>query len=79
MIQDRDSKGRFIKGNVPWNKNLDGNQSGIMFTCKFCGKPKPVEEVRIITSFFPPFPSFGLFEIGGLTRVRRESSGLSIY
>jgi hypothetical protein len=57
MTQGRDSRGRFIKDNVPWNKRLDGsNQSGITFTCKFCGKPKPIEEMRIAKRFFPYFP-----------------------
>ncbi len=28
--------GRFIKGNVPWNKRL-GSQGETIFTCQFCG------------------------------------------
>jgi hypothetical protein len=56
MTQGRDSRGHFIKGNVPSNKRLDGNKSGITFTCKFCGNPKPIEEMRIATRFFPYFP-----------------------
>jgi hypothetical protein len=31
MVEARDSKGHFIKGNVPWNRRLD-TQSGIVFT-----------------------------------------------
>jgi len=56
MRESRDSRGRFVKGNVPRNKRLDSNQREITFTCKFCGKPKLIEEMRIITRFFPPFP-----------------------
>jgi hypothetical protein len=46
MAEHRDKGGRFIKGNVPWNKKLNGNQMEITFICKFCGKPKPIEEMR---------------------------------
>jgi hypothetical protein len=56
MRERRDSKGRFIKGNVPWNKREDSIQRGITFTCRFCGKPKPIEEVEVIRRFFPPLP-----------------------
>ena len=53
MREGRDSRGRFIKGNIPWNKSLDSNQSGITFTCKFCGKRKPIEELEVLTGFPP--------------------------
>jgi len=56
MIEVRDSRGRFTKGNVPWNKRLDSTQSGIMFTCKYCGEPKPIEEFKVARRFFPPLP-----------------------
>jgi hypothetical protein len=55
MTQGRDSRGHFVKGNVPSNKGLDRDQREITFTCKFCGKPKPIEEMRITTRFFPHF------------------------
>jgi hypothetical protein len=54
MAERRDNRGRFIKGNVPWNKRVDTGQRGIAFTCKFCGKPKPIEEIRVVKRFFPP-------------------------
>ncbi len=47
----------YVQINVPSNKRLDRNQREITFTCKFCGKPKPIEEMRIITRFFPPLPA----------------------
>ena len=61
MLEGRDSKGHFVKGNVPWNK---GNKREIprvipgviTFTCKFCGKQKPLDELRLATRFFPPLP-----------------------
>ena len=56
MTQGRDSRGHFVKGNVPAKKRLDRNQRKITFTCKFCGKPKPVELMRVTTRFFPPIP-----------------------
>jgi hypothetical protein len=55
MVEARDSKGHFIKGNVPWNRRLD-TQSGIVFTCKFCGKQKPIEEMKVAMRFFSPLP-----------------------
>ena len=55
MIEGRDSRGHFIKGNVPWNKRLNSPRV-ITFTCKFCGKPKPIEELKVATRFFPPLP-----------------------
>ncbi|MBA7548565.1 hypothetical protein ES705_41026 [subsurface metagenome] len=54
MAERRDKRGHFIKGNVPWNKRVDSG--GIIFTCRFCGKPKPFEELRVATRFFPPLP-----------------------
>jgi hypothetical protein len=26
----------------------------ITFKCKFCGKSKPLDEMRVLTRFFPP-------------------------
>jgi len=57
MVEDRDSRGHFAKGNVPWNKRRDSTETGIMFTCRFCGKQKPLEEMRVLTRFFPPVPA----------------------
>jgi len=57
MTEGRDSRGHFIKGNVPWNKRLDIGRSEITFICKSCGKPKPIEEMRVATRFFPPLPA----------------------
>jgi len=54
MTQGRDSRGRFARGNVPWNKRLDSTQREIIFTCKYCGEQKPIEEMRVATRFFPP-------------------------
>jgi len=51
MIEVRDSRGRFAKGNVPWNK-----RHNIIFTCKYCGEPKPIEEFKVARRFFPPPP-----------------------
>jgi len=55
-MEGRDKRGHFIKGNVLWNKRQDSTQRVITFTCKFCGKPKPIEELRVATRFFPPLP-----------------------
>jgi len=39
---------------------LDSGQSeakqtrGITFRCKFCGKTKPLDEMRTLARFFPP-------------------------
>ena len=44
MIEARDSRGHFARGNEPWNKRLDSTQSRITFTCKYCGERKPIEE-----------------------------------
>jgi len=52
----RASKGRFAKGNVPWNKRLNSTQKRITFTCKFCGRPKPFEEMKVLERFFPALP-----------------------
>jgi hypothetical protein len=49
-----DKRGRFITGNMPWNKRQDSSQRGIIFTCKFCHKRKPLEEMRVIRRLFPP-------------------------
>jgi len=57
MKEGRDRRGRFTKGNVPWNKKLDSTQGGIIFTCKHCGKPKPIEQMMVATNFFPPLPA----------------------
>lgn len=57
MTERRDKKGRFIKDNVPWNKRSNCGQSGIIFTCRLCGRPKPIEEMKIIERFFPPLPA----------------------
>jgi len=46
-------KGRFIKGNVPWNKGL-ASPRVLTFICKHCGKKKPLDELRAATRFFPP-------------------------
>jgi len=27
---------------------------GVTFRCKFCGESKPLSEMRVITTFFPP-------------------------
>jgi len=59
MLEGRDSKGHFVKGNVPWNK---GNKREIprvipgviTFTCRYCEKQKPLDEMRTATRFFPP-------------------------
>ena len=59
MIKGRDSRGHFIKGNVPWNKRLDSTQRGITFTCTFCRKQKPIEEMMSVTRFFPPLIACG--------------------
>lgn len=62
MIEGRDSRGRFIKGNVPWNNKKPGSNTrrGITFTCKFCVKRKPIEEMaeetEVAGRFFPPLP-----------------------
>jgi len=56
MTGRRDKSGRFIKGNVPWNKRVDSSQRGITFTCNFCSRPKPIEELEVVTRFFPPLP-----------------------
>jgi len=56
MAEHRDKGGRFIKGNVPWNKRVDSSQRGIIFTCQFCGKPKPIEEMQVAGRFFPLLP-----------------------
>jgi hypothetical protein len=55
MLGCKDIKGHFIKGNVLWNKRLDSPRV-VTFTCKFCGKLKPLEEMRVATRFFPPLP-----------------------
>jgi len=39
--EGRDSRGHFVKGNVPWNKRLDSPRV-ITFTCRYCYKPKPM-------------------------------------
>jgi hypothetical protein len=57
MTQRRDGKGHFIKGSVPWNKRVDNSQREIIFTCQFCGKSKPIEEMRIVDRFSPPLPA----------------------
>jgi hypothetical protein len=49
MKEVRDSRGHFAKGNVPWNK-----RHKIIFTCKYCGEQKPIEEMEVATRFFPP-------------------------
>jgi len=54
MVEIRDSKGHFARGNVPWNNKPNSTQKSITFTCKFCGKPKPLEDMRILERFFPP-------------------------
>jgi hypothetical protein len=54
--EGRDSRGHFIKGNVPWNKRLDSTRREITLTCKWCGKLAPVEEMRPAMRFFPPLP-----------------------
>lgn len=36
---------------MPWNK-----RHRIIFTCKFCGEQKPIEEMKVATRFFPPLP-----------------------
>ena len=55
MTQGRDSRGHFVKGNVPSNKMLDDrNEMEITFACKRCGKSKPLEEMRTTRRFFPP-------------------------
>jgi len=54
--RDRDSKGHFIRGNVPWNKRRESIQRGITFTCKLCHNEKPIEELEVLTRFFPPLP-----------------------
>jgi len=51
MIEVRDSRGRFAKGNVPWNKRRDSARREIIFTCKFCGEQKPIEEMKVATRF----------------------------
>jgi len=56
MAERRDSKGHFTKGNAPWNKGVDNSQRGITFTCRFCGKPKSIEELEVAERFFPPLP-----------------------
>ena len=53
MAGRRNSRGRFVKGNVPWNKRLDGTRE-LFFTCQFCGKQKPIEEIEVAMRFFPP-------------------------
>jgi len=55
MIEGRDSKGRFAKGNVPWNKRVNSPRE-ITFTCKFCDEQKPIEEFEVARRFFPPLP-----------------------
>ena len=67
MVELRDSKGHFARGNVPHNKKrsitftcnkrLNSTPKSITFTCKFCGKPKPLEDMRVIMRFFPPLPA----------------------
>jgi len=42
-MEGRDSRGHFIKGDVPWNKRLDSPRV-ITFNCNFYGKTKPVDE-----------------------------------
>ena len=63
MVSGRDSRGHFIKGNVPWNKGnkreiprvIPGVIPGVItFTCKHCGKKKPLDEMRTAMRFFPP-------------------------
>jgi len=54
MVKGRDSKGHFIKGNVPWNKKVDSSGGGLNFICQFCHKQKPLEEMKTLTRFFPP-------------------------
>jgi len=55
MPEGRDSKVRFIKNSVPWDKGADSG--GIIFTCRFCGQRKHIEEVRFTTRFSPPLPT----------------------
>ena len=55
-IEGRDSRGRFVKGNVPRNKRQDSPRV-ITFTCKFCGKTKSLDDMRVVTRFFPPLPA----------------------
>ncbi len=52
MIAGRDSKGHFIKGNVPWNKRvkcpphwwiIDSNNVGY---CKFCDAIKDFDKLQ---------------------------------
>jgi hypothetical protein len=59
MAEHRNKRGCFIKGNVPWNKRVDSSQRGIIFTCQFCAKPKPIEELEVVGRFFPPLPVCG--------------------
>jgi len=58
---------------VPWNKRL-ASPRVIIFTCKFCGKKKPIEEMRVATRFFPQLPvcqgCWKLLEAPSFTRVR---------
>jgi hypothetical protein len=57
MAESRDKRGHFVKGNVPWNKSVDSSQRRIIFNCQFCGKSKPIEEMRIVGRFSPPLPA----------------------
>jgi len=61
MIAGRDSRGRFIKGNVIGKKRLASTQGQILFTCRFCGRGNPIEEMagemEVAKRFFPPFPA----------------------
>jgi len=41
-------------GSVPWNKRPDNTQREIIFTCKYCGAQKPIEEMEVARRFSPP-------------------------
>jgi len=45
MPKGRDSKVRFIKSSVPWDKGADSG--GIIFTCRFCGQRKHIEKEEL--------------------------------
>ncbi len=56
MVEGRDSRGHFAKGNVPWNKRRDASPGVLTFKCRYCDRQRPLEEIRATTRFFPPQP-----------------------
>ena len=44
-------------------KRLRSTPGEITFTCKLCGKPSSIEEMRVTMRFFPPLPVHGVLEV----------------